>query len=335
MKNKDEFINDIILSMSSELSNEDLRKLKNSLSVNLRNKEISDCCTELIVSDVPSWKRPFDLWIACKRLKNCSEETIKNYNLIVGNLLSTLQKDIRDITSNDIRGYIDWYQTTKGKSLSASYVNTLRRYFSSFFTWATNEGLTNSNPISSIEIAQEPYIIRKPFSSVDMEKLKRSCKTARDLALVETLYATGGRVSEVSKMNIAHINFYDNSLVIHGKRNKERVVYLTDLACFYIQEYLKERKDSNEALFVHLKAPFGRLSKSGIEARMRQLGELSEVKNVHPHRFRRTLATTALSRGIEPYKLRDLMGHNKLETTMIYCKIAQADIKHSYMKLMQ
>lgn len=330
---KDDFINDIVLSMSSELNGDELRKLRSVLSVKLKNREVTDVHTEITLSDKPKWIYHMDLWLACKKLKNCSDLTINNYRLAVTNLFMSLQKDVENVTTNDIRGYLDWYQSARKKKLSASYINTIHRYLSSFFNWLSNEGIITKNPMFSIEYAQEPEKIRKPFSTVELDKLRRSCKNLRDLALIDVLYATGGRVSEISRINKCDINFYEKSITIYGKRKKQRVVYLTDIACHYLQLYLESRTDDNDALFVSLRKPYNRIKKTGIESRLTTLGEIASVENVHPHRFRRTLATTALSRGMEPYKLRDLMGHNKLETTMIYCKIAQADIKHSYMKI--
>ncbi len=330
---KDDFINDVILSMSTELGNEELRKLKGVLARKLQDKEITSCCTDLEVVDEPMWRRHIDMWIACKRLKNCSDLTIDGYRLAVTKLFETVRKEVEDITANDIRAYLDWYQSTREKKISASYFNTLRRYYSSFFTWAQNEGIRTSNPIASIERAQMPYVVRKPFSPVELEKIKRACETPRDTALIETLFATGGRVSEIAQINISDINFIEKSLILYGKRKKQREVYLTDVACHYIKEYLKTRTDDNEALFVSLKKPYDRIHKCGIESRIHKIGDMAGVENVHPHRFRRTLATTAISRGMPVYELRDLMGHDKLETTMVYCKIAQGDIKHSYKKL--
>jgi len=328
---KDDFINDVVMSMSTELDGEELRKLRNVLCTKLQHRDVTDANTDIVLSDTSKWQYYIDMWLACKKLKNCSPATIDNYRLAVVNLFSSLQKEVDEITSNDIRGYMDWYQTSRG-NVSASYLNTLHRYFSSFFNWLSNEGVINKNPISSVEYAKEPEIIKKPFSSVELEKIKCACKTPRDIALVEVLYATGGRVSEIVGINTKDINFYENSIVIYGKGKKQRTVYLTDVASHYVKKYIKTRNDRNEALFVTLRSPYMRIHKAGIEARLKRIGSCAGVENVHPHRFRRTLATTSLSRGMEPYQLRDIMGHVKLETTMIYCKIAQDDIKHSYMK---
>jgi integrase/recombinase XerD len=329
---KDNFINEVISSMSVDLNGEDLRKLRNVMFTKLKNKDVTENTTEIVLSEKPKWQYHMDMWLACKKLKNCSSATIDNYRLALSNLFSTLQKDVSNITSNDIRGYMDWYQSGRGKMISASYLNTLHRYYSSFFTWLANEGIINKNPMTSVEYSQEPEIIKEAFSTVELEKIRRICNTPRDIALIEVLFATGARVSEIAKINKGDINFYDKSIVIYGKRKKQRVAYLTDVSIYYIKKYLESRADENEALFVSLRKPYNRIQKNGIESRLHTLGELANVENVHPHRFRRTLATTALAKGIEPYKLQEIMGHDKLETTMIYCNIPQSDIKNSYMK---
>ena len=235
--------------------------------------------------------------------------------------------------------YLTTYKNIR--KVSNTYLNNIRRVFSSFFGWLNNKGFISNNPAIGLEAIKTEKKIRKGFSDEELDKLKRACNQKRDLALIEFMYSTGVRASELVSLNKGDIDYYRKSAIVYGKGNKEREVYLTPIACSYLKEYLDARKDNNDAndaLFVSSRFPYKRLSVAGVERILKKLGENAGVENVHPHRFRRTMATNILNKGmpIEEVieEVKELLGHSKLDTTMIYCTVNKENVKHTHQRLM-
>jgi len=220
-----------------------------------------------------------------------------------------------------------------------STMQTRLHYLSSFWEFLNAEGLVIENPVKKIGAIMVDKVIKKPFSTEEMESLRVNCFAIRDRAIMEFLYSTGVRVSELTQLNVQDIEMGKQETIVNGKGSKERRVYLTDSAKFYLKRYLQERKATEgltdeelqeRPLFVSLKTPDKRLSVGGVQYMLRTLGKQSGVKNVHPHRFRRTIASDLLSRGMHIEEVKELLGHEKLDTTMLYCTIKEQNVRESF-----
>lgn len=278
------------------------------------------------------WKNELAVFLARKRLEGRTEGTVKQYEIHLSHAFSYINKPIRKITETDLTMYLLMYK--KQRNVSDAYLDNIRRVFTSFFGWMQRKGYIESNPADGIDEIKAESKIKKPLSDVELEILRRNCETKRDIALLEFLYSTGVRVSELISLDRNDVDFSRMEVVVYGKGRKEREVYLTPTACMYLDEYIRARIDRESALFVTLRSPYKRMGRDGIEARIREIGERAGVKNVHPHRFRRTMATNILSKGMPIEEVRQILGHSKLDTTMIYCDINKENVKHHHKKYM-
>ena len=245
-------------------------------------------------------------------------------------MVDYINKRIPDITSFDLRFYLAMYK--ENRKISNRTLENMRKTLSSFFTWLHDEGLIPYNPAKSLAKIKYEKIVKKPFTAIDREKIKNACTSIRDLALTEFLYATGLRVSEVSSLNIDDIDFILREGIVIGKGSKERRFYMSEVCSLYLKKYLQSRTDTNPALFVSTKAPFNRLKKEGIEVSVRKIGTLAKVENVHPHRFRRTLATDLVKKNVPIQDVAEILGHSDLRTTQVYVSLDYATIKYNYNK---
>lgn len=241
-----------------------------------------------------------------------------------------MQKHYSQITTNDIRAYIALM--TLERNWSLSYQDTVLRYVRTLFTWLTTEEYISCNPTLRIKKIRSEKQVKKPFSEEEVEELRRATDNARDLALIDTMLSTGCRVGEIVGMNTAQIN--DDEIIVTGKGNKQRTVYLNATARVSIKKYLETRTDDNPALFVSLLKPYNRLEISGVEINIRELGKKAGVFECHPHKFRRTAATKALRRGMSIEQVQKMLGHSKIETTLIYAQSDIEDIKQAHKKVM-
>lgn len=276
-------------------------------------------------------------FLAQKSLSGKAESTLERYKYILSKLLNWIQetepnKKFNEITSQDIRDYLIFYKE-KNKVSNVTLENN-RKIYASFFRWAAGEGYTQKDPSLGVDKIKCRKTIKEPFSSVEIEKIARACKCSRDLALIHFLYSTGARVSEVEKTNISDVNFQAKEVKILGKGNKERIVYLTDIASYYLITYMRERTDNNPALFVTERGAAARLKKSGIEATLNKLGKRSGVSNVHPHRFRRTLATDLAKSQVSIQVISEILGHDNISVTQVYVCTNKETVKSSYFKAM-
>ncbi len=326
---KHELISTILNSMVPHLDAEQLRELKTVLYLNLSKYDISDKSRALIPYD-DSNMRYWDKYRLDRQLSGMSLATLDNYQLTVTMFLSTVNKPIKDYTSDDIFNYLELYR--KIRAVSLSRIKNMQSALSSFFSWLYKKDYIPANPVAQLDGIKLPKKLKKGFSDEERELLKLACKTTRDTALIEFLYSTGVRVSEAARLNRSDVNFLTRDLVVYGKGAKERMTYINPASAFWLQKYLAERNDDNPALFVSLYAPHERLSKKGIEDLLHRIGQRAGVSNVHPHRFRRTCATNALNRGMPLEQVGQLLGHEKLDTTKIYCTVEQENVKMSHAK---
>lgn len=314
------------------LNDEQCKKLNNDLRISFyKYEELKEKCTEVMDID-KSYMQYLQLFLVRKKTEGKSDRTLEQYQLHLNHLLQNLNKSLDKITEDDLFIYLATYK--KARNVSNVYLDNIRLVFSSFFTWCNNKGYIHKNPTIGLEPIKSEKKIKKPFSDEDLEKLRRSCTQERDLALIEFLYSTGVRATELITLNRCDIDFIGKSAIVYGKGSKEREVYLTATACLHLKEYLNTRTDDNEALFVTTRKPYKRLTVSGLEHILKNLGKIAGVEKCHPHRFRRTMATNVLRKGAPLEEVKELLGHTKLDTTMIYCSINRENVKHTHQRLM-
>lgn len=299
------------------------------LIIELNNYEIQERCTDVALAD-DSADRMLKKFLATKRIEGIAESTLLRYAEENKKLIRFLGKPLYEVSTYDIRFYLSYRRENSGKKLGNRTLDGMRRCYSSFFSWLSAEGLIGRNPCAAIKQIKYRKEVKKPYSAAEMEKLRRACANKRDLALLDFLYCTGCRVSEVARLNIDDIDFENMECTVLGKGNKERTVYLSEVAAMNLGEYLASREDGNEALFTGKGTE--RLGKNGIEVFLKRLGKKAGVINVHPHRYRRTLATNLLDRGMNIQDVAVILGHADLKTTQVYCYISQKNVKNAYSK---
>ena len=272
------------------------------------------------------------VFISAKRIEGCSEKTIGYYKSSIDKLLIAIPKDIHDITTNDIRCYLAQQQDSK--NLSKVTIDNLRRIFSSFFSWLEDEDYITKSPVRRIHKVRTDTLVKDVLSDESMEILRDNCTAIRDIAMIDLLASTGIRVGELVKMNREDIDFQERQCIVFGKGNKEREVYFNARTKIHLKCYLEQRTDNNPALFVSLSSPHSRLTISGVENRLRQLGKRANIIKVHPHKFRRTLATMAIDKGMPIEQVQKLLGHVKIDTTLHYAMVNQTNVKLAHRKFL-
>ena len=324
---REQIIQNVMEKIRNKASQEVQDVVQDALVLELNNYEMQERCTEIAVQDNTP-ERMLQKYIATKRIEGIAESTLERYADQNLKLLQFLRKPLDEITAYDIRFYLSYRRETK--KVSNSTLDGIRRCYSSFFVWLAAEGAIQKNPCAVVAQIKSRKQVRLPFSAVDLEKMRKSCRTIRDLALLDFLYSTGCRVSEVARMDISDVDFERMECKVLGKGNKERIVYLTPVAAMNLQEYLDSREDSGEHLFDGWKGR--RISKSGIETLVRKIGKKSGVEKAHPHRFRRTLATNLMDRGMNIQDVAMILGHADLKTTQIYCYVDRNNVKAAFGK---
>ena len=271
-----------------------------------------------------------ELFLAAKKLEGCSERSLRYYATTLARFSAEMAKPAHDITTDDIRDYLTKY-SDDGR-VGKTTVDNIRRVISSFFSWLEEEDHIYKSPVRRIKKIRTSRVLKPVYSDEALELLRDSCKEIRDLAIIDLLSSTGIRVGELVQLNRRDIDFDARECVVHGKGDKERRVYFDARAKTHLLAYLELREDDTPALFVSLHRPFKRLEISGVEARLRKLGEDSGVKHVHPHKFRRTLATKAIDKGMPIEQVQVLLGHSKIDTTLCYAMVDQDNVKRSHRK---
>ena len=269
-------------------------------------------------------------FLSAKQVEGCSERSINYYSSTLDNLIKTLQKAFNQIETEDLRTYLSEYQ--KKNNASKQTIDNIRRILSSFFTWLEDEDYILKSPVRRIHKIKTTKQVKETYSDENLETLRDNCKTIRDLAIIDILASTGMRVGELVKLNRIDVDFINRECVVLGKGSKERVVYFDARTKLHLQNYLNSRTDDNEALFVSLLEPHNRLEIAGVEIMLRKLGRSLEINKVHPHKFRRTLATRAIDKGMPIEQVQKLLGHQKIDTTMEYAIVDQQNVKNSHKK---
>lgn len=270
------------------------------------------------------------LFLDAKKIEGCSERTLQYYRVTIEKMLLSITTPIRKITTEEIRKYLVEYQRENG--CGKVTVDNIRRNISSFFSWLEEEDYVLKSPMRRIHKIKTKQQVKETISDEEIEKLRDNCKCARDLAIIDLLYSTGIRVGELVNLNISDIDFEARECIVFGKGDKERKVYFDAKAKIHLQDYLNKRQDDNPALFVTLDAPYDRLKISGVEIRIRRLGRLLDMTRVHPHKFRRTMATRAIDKGMPIEQVQKLLGHSQIDTTMQYAIVNQTNVKTSHQK---
>lgn len=322
---------DIVTGMSGCLNKEQTDKLKVVLSQCLKNYDIVEKTTEIALPYQSQNTELLKRYFAWKSTEGMSVKSLKSYKFIVDKALNEIQKPIPEITEDDLFMYLSMLKYNGAKD---TYLRNVRNYLSALFNWLFSKKLIANNPMNGISPIKIDKTIKEAFSSVELEKLRRATKTTRDLAIVELLYASGMRVSEMEALNRSDIDLVNKAVKVYGKGGKERWVYINDTAAYYVDAYLRSRTDNDFALFVGLRKPYTRLDVSAIQRMLRELGKRTGIKKVHPHRFRRTLVTDLLRKGMTIEEVSMILGHEKIDTTMGYCNINQQSVKNEYMRIM-
>lgn len=294
---KNEVMHKIMKDMVMYLTPYQLKKLKTTLQDKLENVEINLILDkEKLIADRSSNDTLLKMFISAKNVEGCSSKTLKYYREILEKFIKDIDKTIKEITTDEIRHYLTNYREERGCSLTS--IDNIRRVFSSFFKWLEDEDYINKSPIRRIHKIKTLTQVKEPFTDEEIEKMREECKTIRDLAIIELLYSTGIRVGELINLNIKDMNFAERSCIVLGKGNKQREVYFDIRTKLHLEEYLKTRDDDNPALFVSRNKPHQRLTSATIEFFIRDLGRSLNIEKAHPHKFRRTMATVAIDKGM-------------------------------------
>ncbi len=272
------------------------------------------------------------MFLDAKRIEGCSERTIQYYKTTIEHFLNTMNGLVRKTTTEEIREYLSSYQ--KRNNCTNVTIDNIRRNISSFFSWLEEEDYILKSPMKRIHKIKTKTIVKNVISDEGIEKLRDNCKGIRDLAIIDLLYSTGIRVGELVNLNIEDIDLEGRECVVYGKGDKERRVYFDAKAKVHLKDYIDSRVDDNEALFVTLDSPHDRLKISGVEIRLRQLGRQLKLDRVHPHKFRRTMATRAIDKGMPIEQVQKILGHSQIDTTMQYAMVNQTNVKTSHQKYM-
>ena len=271
-----------------------------------------------------------DLFLSAKRIEGCSEKSLKYYKATIDAMLCGVNKGIKHIVTDDIRNYLTEYQATNHSSRVT--IDNIRRILSSFFSWLEDEDYILKSPVRRIHKVKTASNIKETYTDEALELMRDNCAEIRDLAIIDMLASTGMRIGEMVLLNRNDIDFNERECVVFGKGDKERIVYFDARTKIHLQNYLHSRTDSNPALFVSLKKPYNRITIGGIEARLRTLGNQLGLSKVHPHKFRRTLATMAIDKGMPIEQLQQLLGHRRIDTTLQYAMVKQNNVKIAHRK---
>lgn len=312
----------ILNEMAEVLSITQMKKLQEVLLKNLSESSVQ--------SSSISNQEYMKLYLEAKKIEGCSERTLQYYRVTIEKLLRKIEEPIRKINTEQIRAYLSEYQQIN--NCSKVTVDNIRRNISSFFSWLEEEDYILKSPMRRIHKIKTKQQVKEIISDEAIERLRDSCCCPRDLAMIDLLYSTGIRVGELVNLNISDINFEARECVVFGKGDKERKVYFDAKAKLHLQDYLKTRTDDNQALFVTLDSPYARLKISGVEIRIRELGRSLNLNRIHPHKFRRTMATRAIDKGMPIEQVQKILGHSQIDTTMQYAIVNQNNVKSSHQR---
>ena len=323
---KDQLIAEVQQQMLPYLNNEQLRKLRAAMEFCLNGLEVT-------ATDQPQEQEQPDAivaFIAAKRIEGCSEKTLTYYRKTIEAMTSAIGKPVQRITTDDIRQYLTAYQMERKSSKVT--IDNIRRILATFYSWLEDEDYIVKSPVRRIHKVKTAKIIKDTYTDEALEQMRDNCESLRDLAIIDLLASSGMRVGEMVALNRDDINFNERECVVFGKGSKQRLVYFDARTKIHLQNYIDSRTDCNPALFVTLRAPFDRIQIGGVELRLRQLGKRLSIPKVHPHKFRRTLATSAIDKGMPIEQVQQLLGHQKIDTTMHYAMVKQQNVKLAHRK---
>ena len=322
---KQEIIKKIETEMIKYLDTEQLKRLSEILNHILYEYEITES-QEFKEEELDY----VELFISAKRIEGCSERTLNYYKTTIENMLESITKKVSTINTEDLRKYLAEYSNKN--NCSKVTIDNVRRILSSFYSWLEDEDYVIKSPVRRIRKVKTIQAVKETYTDEALEVMRDNCSESRDLAIIDLLSSTGIRVGELVKLNKADINFNERSCIVFGKGNKEREVYFDARTKIHLENYLNSRVDNNPALFVSLIKPYDRLEISGVEIRLRELGRKLNMHKVHPHKFRRTLATRAIDKGMPIEQVQRLLGHQKIDTTLQYAMVNQTNVKNSHRK---
>lgn len=323
---KEQLINNVLSAMQGKLDYRQMKFLKTILQEQFQDVNVSQneqSCTNDNLTLL-------DNFISAKHIEGCSDRSMHYYRKTIEQFLGVVCMPITQICTTQIRDYLVRYQAEH--ECSKVTIDNMRRILSSFFAWLEDEDYIVKSPVRRIHKVKTDMLIKETLSDEQLELMRDNCYNLRDLAMLDLLASTGMRVGELVRLNRADINFQERQCVVFGKGNKERIVYFNARAKIHLETYLRERTDENPALFVSLCAPHKRLLISGVERRVKSLGRLSGIEHVHPHKFRRTLATTAIDKGMPIEQVQKLLGHVRIDTTLHYAMVSQQNVRMSHRK---
>ena len=320
-------IAEVLQEMLPYLDNSQMEQLQRVLQHTFWN-----CSVEEKQDGEPSEQTPdmVDLFLASKRVEGCSEKTLTYYKATIEASINEIGKQIRHITTEDLRSYLTEYQRKRHSSRVT--IDNIRRILSSFFSWLEDEDYILKSPVRRIHRVKTSTVIKETYTDEALETMRDNCTELRDLAMIDLLASTGMRVGEMVLLNQDDIDFNERECIVFGKGDKERLVYFDARTKIHLQNYLASRTDTEQALFVSLKAPYKRLQIGGVESRLREMGKRLDIPKVHPHKFRRTLATVAIDKGMPIEQLQQLLGHQRIDTTLKYAMVKQSNVKLAHRK---
>lgn len=325
---KETVIREVEKAMQSYLDNAAMKQLHSVLDKVLWNVQISVCDPSIVQE--PDDFRLLELFISSKKVEGCSQKTLRYYSSTLRKLLTSISKGLAHITTDDLRQYLAQHE--QSSECSKANIDNIRRIFSSFFSWLEDENYILKSPVRRIHKIKMAKPVKETYSDEALEIMRDSCENLRDLAIIDLLASTGMRVGEMVNLDIADVDFENRECIVFGKGSKERPVYFDARTKIHLKNYLLSRTDDNPALFVSLLKPYKRLEISGVEIRLRRLGRKLDIPKVHPHKFRRTLATRAIDKGMPVEQLQQLLGHARIDTTMEYAMVNQNNVKLSHRK---
>ncbi len=329
---KEILINEIQNRMVSILDNGQMEQLRKVLVHCMHDIEIKECVESTTEKLLEENNKFLQMFITSKRVEGCSEKSLKYYKSTISRMFDTISKGIKQINTDDLRDYLGNYQRVNRSSKVT--LDNIRRILSSFFSWLEDEDYILKSPVRRIHRVKAGKVIKETFTDEGLELLRDSCTELRDLAMIDLLASTGMRVGELVLLNIEDINFIERECVVLGKGSSEREVYFDARTKIHLKNYIESRNDNNAALFVSLSKPYNRLQIGGVEFRLRQLGKNLDMQKVHPHKFRRTLATRAIDKGMPIEQVQKLLGHVKIDTTLHYAMVNQNNVKMAHRKYM-
>ena len=327
---KAKLINSIKIKMKPFLNKNQINELNETLKSTLKEYDIIKKNKKLTISESKENHELLNNFLSSKQVEGCSERTIDYYKTTINKMLDCVNLKIESIATDDLRKYLSDYKNQTDASKTT--IDNIRRVLSSFFSWLEDEDYILKNPIRRIHKIKTRKVVKEVLSDEHFEVLRDNCENIRDLAMIELLASTGIRVGELVNLNIDDVLFNERECIVLGKCDSERIVYFDAKTKIHLQKYLKSRNDSNPALFVSFKKPYNRLGINGVERRIRELGRYSNIKKVHPHKFRRTMATNAIDKGMPIEQVQKLLGHVQIDTTMQYAMVNQSNVKIAHRK---